>query len=92
MTEPQVWVLLALFAGVLATVSGLVVHVVRSEIAGLRGEMIARIETVETRFEAVDARMDARFEALESRMNARFDHLDRDVAALSKRVFDADQP
>src|SRR5699024_5008718 len=43
MTEPQVWVLIALFAGMLATVSGLVVRVVRSEIGGLRSEMRAEL-------------------------------------------------
>lgn len=106
MTEPQVWVLIALFAGMLATISTLFVRVVRSEIGGLRAalsaelgglraemraelgglraEMNARFEAVDARFEAVDARFET--------VDVRFDHLDRDVAALSKRVFGADQP
>ena len=45
----------------------------RDAVDGLRG-------VVEGGFKAVDARFDA--------VNARLDHLDRDVAAISKKVFD----
>ncbi|HEY5224755.1 MAG TPA: hypothetical protein VIJ18_17120 [Microbacteriaceae bacterium] len=69
MTEPQVWTLIGVFAtavfGMITVVSTLFVRIIRSEIGGLRGEMAAR-------FEAVDKR---------------FDYLDRDVQALTKRVF-----
>jgi len=55
------------------------VRVVRTEIGGLRSEMRAELS-------GLRAEMNARFETVD----ARFDHLDRDVAALSKRVFGAD--
>lgn len=38
------------------------------------------------RFDSVDARMDARFDAVDTRLG----HLDRDVTALTKRVFGAE--
>src|SRR5699024_9312333 len=55
------------------------VRVVRTEIGVLRSEMRAERS-------GLRAEMNARFETVD----ARFNHLDRDVAALSKRVFGAD--
>ena len=98
MTEPQVWTMIALFgtlfAGLLATVAGMVIRVVRSEVSSLhikmdagfsalRAEMSARFEAVDARFEKVDARFDA--------VDARLDHLDGDVTALMRHVFKADR-
>lgn len=83
MTEPQVWTLIGVFSTVLfavfATMSGYIVRLmnagfdrVDAKIDGLRAEMNARFELVDVKFE---------------RINDRFDHLDRDVQAISKRVF-----
>ncbi|WP_051662331.1 MULTISPECIES: hypothetical protein [unclassified Microbacterium] len=60
----------------LTVVSTLFIHVVRSEIGGLRNEMNAR-------FDAVDARFDA--------VNTRIDGLDGDVQAIVKRTFGLDR-
>jgi len=95
MTEPQVWVLIALFAGMLATVSTLFVRVVRSEIAGLRAQMGAEIGGVRSEISGLRGEMNARFETVNAQFEAvdvRFNHLDRDVAALGRHVFGADQP
>ncbi|MBO1901679.1 hypothetical protein J4H92_06895 [Leucobacter weissii] len=69
-----------------------------ARIDGLRGEMNAKFEAVDLRFEAMDAKFDARFEAMDARFEAmdakigrvedKLTHLDRDVQALSRRVFD----
>jgi len=110
MTEPQVWTMIVVFgtllAGGMATVSGLFIRVVRSEIggvraeiSGLRGEMGSEIGGLRAEMRAeiggLRAEMNARFEAVDARFDSvdtHLTHLDRDVTALSKRVFGADQP
>jgi hypothetical protein len=77
MTEPQVWVLIGVFAagifGMFTIISTLFIRVIRTEIraevGGLRGEMMAR------------------FDVLEQRV----DGLDRDVQALVKHTFGLDR-
>ncbi|MGB3908908.1 MAG: hypothetical protein WBL06_00350 [Pseudolysinimonas sp.] len=48
MTQPQVWVLIGVFAaalfGMFSIVSTLFIRVIRSEIAGLRGEKLGRFD------------------------------------------------
>ncbi len=107
-TEPQVWVLIGVFA---ASMFGMITIVtvsitrtltaaiggVRSEIAGLesglRAEIVGLRETMDARFAAVDARfsnVDARFEAMDAKFSGKFELLDRDIQALSRRVFGAE--
>lgn len=93
MTEPQVWVLIGVFAAAMFGVIGIVTsnfsRLIRSEIGGLRAEMAARFETVGARFDAVDARfntVDDKFTSIERRL----DHLDRDVSLLMRRELDRD--
>jgi hypothetical protein len=77
MTEPQVWVLIGVFAagifGMFTIISTLFIRVIRTEIraevGGLRGEMMAR------------------FDVLEQRV----DGLDRDLQALVKHTFGLDR-
>jgi hypothetical protein len=77
MTEPQVWVLIGVFAasifGMFTIISTLFIRVIRTEIraevGGLRGEIMAR------------------FDVLEQRV----DGLDRDVQALVKHTFGLDR-
>ena len=86
-TEPQTWTMvgafIALMFGMLTVVSTLFVGVVRSEIGGLRAEMVARFDAVDAKFASVDARFDA--------VNTRIDGLDRDVQAIVKRTFGLDR-
>ena len=90
LTEPQVWTLIGVFSTVLfavfATMSGYMVRTmnagfdrVDAKIDGLRAAMNAKFDRVDTQFELVDVKFE--------RVNDRFDHLDRDVQAISKRVF-----
>ncbi len=76
MTEPQSWVLIGLFTtlmlGGMTVMTTLLTRTVTASIDGLRGEM-----------NGLRGEMNARFDA----MGTRIDHLDRDVSALSRRVW-----
>lgn len=58
MTEPQVWVLIGVFAaaimGMFTIVSTLFIRVIRAEIGGLRGEMNGRFDRLEQRVDGLD--------------------------------------
>lgn len=97
MTEPQVWTLIGVFSATLfalfATTSGYFVRTMKAgfdrvdaqfdrvdaKIDGLKSEMNAKFDRVDTQFELVDVK----FARLEDRLN----HIDRDVQAISRRVF-----
>lgn len=95
MTDPQVWTLIGVFTtimlGAMTLMTVQINRTITASIGGLRGEMKGRIDGLQgemnARFEAVEARfeaVDARFEAT----NTKIDHLDREVAALSRRLWD----
>lgn len=105
MTEPQVWVLIGVFAAAMFGMIGIVTtnfnRTVTTAIGGLRDTMDARFETIDARFEALDAKfsgqlevLDSKFtgqlEVLDSKFSGKFDVLDRDIQALSRHVFGAD--
>ncbi|WP_022888805.1 hypothetical protein [Agromyces italicus] len=58
LNEPQVWTLIGVFAaalfGVITLVTTMFVRVIRSEIGGLRGEILAEIGVVSRRIDALD--------------------------------------
>lgn len=88
--EPQVWTIIGGFLTAIFAMLGVVTtsfnRTVRTEIGGLRGEMNAKFERVDAQFERVDAqfeRVDAQFERVYDRLN----YLDRDVQAITRRVF-----
>lgn len=58
MTEPQVWTLIGVFAaalfGMFTIVSTLFIRVIRAEISGLRGEMVARFDLLGQRVDGLD--------------------------------------
>jgi Lysis protein S. len=91
LTEPQIWTMIGVFTalmfGMLTLVSTLFVRVVRSEVGGLRGELLGEIgglrAEMRARFEAVDARFDA--------VHVKIDGLDRDVQLLMRREFGIDR-
>lgn len=76
MTEPQVWVLIGVFAAAMFGMMGIVTtsfnRTLTSSIDGLRNTM------------------DARFDAMDAKFTGKFDLLDRDIQALSRRVFGTD--
>ena len=90
LTEPQVWVLIGVFAASTFGMIGIVtssfnrnltaaISGVRSEIGGVRSEIDGLRDTMNARFEALDAKFTGKFEVL-----------DRDIQALSRHVFGAD--
>lgn len=84
MTEPQVWTLIGVFTavvfGMFTMVSTVFVRVLRSEIAGLRGELLGEIG-------GLRAEMNGRFEAV----HVKIDNIDRDVQVLMRREFGIDR-
>ena len=78
-TEPQVWTMIGLMAGVffgtMTLISTMFTRVVRSEIGGLRSEI-----------GGLRGEMNARFDAV----NGRIDNLDRDVQFLMNREINRD--
>lgn len=84
MTEPQVWVLIGVFAasifGMFTIVSTLFLRVVRTEIRSEVGVLRGEIG-------AFRAEVGGRFDRLEQRV----DGLDRDVQALVKHTFGIDR-
>lgn len=82
-TEPQVWVLIGVLAAAIFSMIGIVTtsfnRNLATAIGGLRDTMDARFETV-----------DARFDALDAKFTGKFDVLDRDIQALSRRIFGTD--
>lgn len=106
MTEPQVWVLIGVFAagifGMLTLVSTLFVRVLRAEIGGLRAELIGEIGGVRGDLSGeiggLRADLSGEIGGLRAEMRGRFDALeqrvdglDRDVQALVKHTFGLDR-
>ena len=87
MTEPQVWVLIGVFAAAmlctLTVITTSFTRTLRAEIGGVRAEIGGLRESMEARFRAVDARFEA--------TNSKIDSLDRDVQLLMNREFGTDR-
>ncbi len=87
MTEPQSWVLIGLFAtlmlGGMTVMTTLLTRTMTASINGLRGEMNGRFDGLRVEMNGLRGEMNARFDA----MGTRIDHLDKDIAALSRRVW-----
>lgn len=90
MTEPQVWVLVGVFAAAFFSMIGIVTtsfnRTLVSAIGGVRSEIGGLRDSMDARFAAVDAR----FEAMDAKFTGKFDLLDRDIQALSRHVFGTD--
>lgn len=97
LTEPQVWVLIGVFAAAFFGMIGIVT-------TNFNRTMNARFGTMDARFESMGGIMDARFEAMEARfaamesrvdakfeiINIKLENMDRDIQALSRHVFGTD--
>ena len=99
-TEPQVWVLIGVFATVMFALLRFVTQSTTKILRTEFGRMGDRFEEVHRRFDEVLRRfadMDRRFDGLEARIGAvegqlahvvrRVDGLDRDVHAISAHIF-----
>jgi len=89
-TEPQVWVLIGVFAAAIFGMIGIVTssfnRTLTAAISGVRTE----ISGVRTEISGLRDIMDARFDAVDAKFDAKFDVLDRDIQALSRQVFGTD--
>jgi len=105
LTEPQVWVLIGLFAA--STFSMITIVTVsftrtlnaafgglRAEVSGLekglRGEISGLDAGVRGEISGLRGEMNARFEAMDTKFSGKLEVLDRDIQALSRRVFGAE--
>ena len=87
MTEPQVWTLIGVFAaimlGSLTIWTGMISRMLRSEFGALRTEIGALRSEMRTEIGALRSEMHVRFTATDEKIA----HLDRDVTALTRRVW-----
>jgi hypothetical protein len=79
LTEPQVWVLIGVFAAAIFGMMGIAT-------TSFNRTLTASLARVDTRIDGLREVMEAKFE----KMDAKFDLLDRDIQALSRRVFGTD--
>jgi flagellar capping protein FliD len=79
LTEPQVWVLIGVFAAAVVGVMG-------TATTSVNRTLSASLASVDTRIDGLREVMEAKFD----KMDAKFDLLDRDIQALSRRVFGTD--
>lgn len=89
-TEPQVWVLIAVFSAAIFGMIGVVTtsfnRTLTSAIGGLRDTMTAKFEAIDAKFEAIEAgfqAMDAKFESLTVKLEV----MDRDIQVLTRHIF-----
>ncbi|MBX3086907.1 MAG: hypothetical protein KF742_00335 [Cryobacterium sp.] len=86
MTEPQVWVLMGIFATAVFGMLGWQTTSFNRNLIIVRDSLRESIESqgkvIDARFEALDSRID--------RLERKVDDLDQDVQAISRRVFGTD--
>lgn len=98
MNEPQVWTLIGVFATALFAVITIVTQILWRSInsrfdslqvemqtgfASVRAETAVQFDAVNAQFASVRAETAAKLHAVETKI----DHLDRDIQAISRRVF-----
>lgn len=79
MTEPQIWTIIGVFAATLVALVTIVTQSFTRSISSLRDEMVLRFEHQGEKFGRLETRMD--------RLEKRVDDIDRDMLAISKRLF-----
>lgn len=79
MTEPQVWVLIGVFAAAFFSLIGILT-------TNFNRTMNARFETMDGRFEAMRTEMNTKFDMI----NVKLENMDRDIHAISRHGFGTD--
>lgn len=83
LTEPQVWVLIGVFAAAMFGMIGVVLtsfnRTLTASIGGMRTEIAGLRDTMDSKFDTLDAKFTGKFKVL-----------DRDIQALSRHVFRSD--
>lgn len=83
MTEPQVWVLIGVFAAAMFGMIGIVT-------AGFNRNLDSKFAIMAERFERVESNVSSRIEALDAKFSAKLDLMDADIQAISRHVFGSD--
>lgn len=87
MNDPQIWTLLGLFAAIMlggmTLMTTLLTRAMTAAIGGVNARIDGLAGEMNARFDAVETTMSAKFETV----NVKLEHLDRDVTAISKKVF-----
>ncbi|MFT4028768.1 MAG: hypothetical protein QM675_02740 [Protaetiibacter sp.] len=85
--EPQIWTIIGVFTAIMlggmTAMTTLLTRAMTSAIDGLRGEMTGLRGELRGEMTGLRAEMNARFDTVETKI----EHLDRDVAALTRKVW-----
>lgn len=83
MNDPQIWTLLGVFAAIMlggmTLMTTLLMRTMTAAIDGVNGRISGLVGEMKAGFAAVDAKFET--------VNVKLEHLDRDVTAISKKVF-----
>ena len=90
LTEPQVWVLIGVFAASTFGMIGIVTSSFNRNLAAAIGGVRSEIGGVRSEIDGLRDTMNARFETLDAKFTGKFEILDRDIQALSRHVFGTD--
>ncbi|PRA79789.1 hypothetical protein [Microbacterium sp. MYb66] len=86
MNEPQVWTLIGVFAAFMLGSLTLLIRQNDRMITSLRGELSAKLDGMDAKFEARFDGMDARFDGMDAKFDARLGSIDRRLEDLDKEV------
>jgi hypothetical protein len=98
LTEPQVWVLIGVFATAMFGMIGIVTSSFNRTLVAAIGGVEAKIGGVEAKIGGVEAEirglretMDAKFTAMDVKFTSKLEVLDKDIQALTRRAYGAEQ-
>jgi hypothetical protein len=105
LTEPQVWVLIGVFAAAIFGMIGIVTSSFNRTLVAAIGGVEAKIGGVEAKIGGVEAKMggveaeirglretmDAKFTAMDVKFTSKLEVLDKDIQALTRRAYGAEQ-
>ncbi|WP_244632212.1 MULTISPECIES: hypothetical protein [unclassified Microbacterium] len=86
MNEPQVWTLIGVFAVFMLGALTLLMRQNDRMITSLRGELTAKFDGMDAKFEARFDAMDAKFDGMDAKFEARFGSIDHRLEELDKEV------
>ncbi len=91
LTEPQVWVLIGVFAAAMFGMIGIVTSSFNRTLVAAIGGVEAKIGGVEAEIRGLREAMDAKFTAIDVKFTSKLEVLDKDIQALTRRAYGAEQ-
>lgn len=91
LTEPQVWVLIGIFAAAMFGMIGIVTSSFNRTLVAAIGGVEAKIGGVEAEIRGLRETMDAKFTAMDVKFTSKLEVLDKDIQALTRRAYGAEQ-